>query len=425
MILLQPNDRIRLEDGREAQVCNLLGEGAQGAVYSVIVGGSLKALKMFRYKPSEAFIKNIRKNIAEGAPSPLFLWPEALTKPKDGSRGYLMPLKPAGSFEFSQFRLAKVRFASFKAIINSAINLCDAFRLLHAHGLSYQDLNDGGFFINPNTGEVGICDCDNVFPHGENSGILGKARYMAPEVVMGKTLPNIYSDRFSLSVILFMLFCIDHPFEGINVVKRPCMTEEIEQRLFGQDILFVYDSANSSNRPVHGVHRNVLTMWPLLPETLRAAFVSQFSSEVISNPTRRMTEMQWAELFVKVRDSLVRCVHCGDETFFSDGGRCMNRRCNKPLTATFTLKGGGRHIPLIAGNIIRLTNSPKPTAAIMAKPGFPDILILKNLSGSQWMVHTPSGKSITVTPEGYMPVKDSLSICLTLENQPYKLTIKK
>lgn len=31
-----------------------------------------------------------------------------------------------------------------------------------------------------------ICDNDNVAPYGENLGIAGKCRYMAPEVVIGK-----------------------------------------------------------------------------------------------------------------------------------------------------------------------------------------------------------------------------------------------
>ena len=60
-------------------------------------------------------------------------------------------------------------------------------------------------FINPSNGDVMICDNDNVMANNERSGILGKARYMAPEIVAGG-IPDKYSDRFSLSVILFMLF---------------------------------------------------------------------------------------------------------------------------------------------------------------------------------------------------------------------------
>lgn len=410
MNLLSVNSRIRLEDSREATVVQFLGEGAQGAVYKVTVDGELKALKWFRHMPDTTFLNNVRKNIIDRAPSPHFLWPEGLTRVKNDRQGYIMPLKPEGSFEFTKFRLAKVRFTSFNAILKAAISSCEAFRLLHAQGLSYQDLNDGGFFINPDTGEVAICDCDNVYPHGENSGILGKARFMAPEVVMGKTPPNSYTDRFSLSVILFMLFCIDHPFEGFNVVKRPCLTEEIEQRLFGRDLCFIFDKENDTNRPVRGIHCNALTMWPLLPGELIETFIQQFSRNILDNPQERMTEMQWVDLLISVRDKLMRCPHCGDETFVENGSQCLNPRCRATITVSLTLDGLGRSIPLLKGNIIRLDKTINPSAFIMEKPGSPGSLLLKNVTDNAWNVMTPSGRSIQVASGGFMPVKEGLSI---------------
>lgn len=420
MTQFKENTRIRLEGGREAIVERLLGEGAQGAVYSVTVDGELKALKWFRRKPSEDFLRNIRKNISNGAPSPLFLWPEALTKQREGSMGYVMPLKPEGSYEFNKFRLAKIRFSSFRAVFSAARNLCDAFRLLHAHGLSYQDLNDGGFFINPDTGEVGICDCDNVYPHGENSGILGKARYMAPEVVMGKTLPNSYTDRFSLTVILFMLFCIDHPFEGFNVVKRPCLTEEIEQRLFGEDILFVFDKERADNRPVRGVHHNVLTMWPLLPAQLRDTFTEQFSRKVIDSPQDRLTEAQWLKLLTSLNDRLLRCPICGDEMLMEGStGKCFNRYCQGLTSAHFILESDGHSIPLVRSNLVKAADGTR-LGIVVAKPGDDATLLIKNVSASDWMVTTSSGKTISISSGSFMPVKANLKV----STNSTKFTIK-
>lgn len=407
---LKRNDRIKLEDGREATVYEFLGEGAQGAVYTVEVNGEAKALKWFRRPPEDRFLHNLRKNIGDGSPSPLFLWPEGMTRVKCGGQGYIMPLRPEGSYEFTKFRLAKVRFRSFSAILKAAISLCEAFRLLHAQGLSYQDLNDGGFFINPDTGQVAICDCDNVYPHGDNSGILGKARFMAPEVVMGKVLPNSYTDRFSLSVILFMLFCIDHPFEGFNVVKRPCLTEEIEQNLFGRDLCFIFDKNNDTNRPVRGIHRNALTMWPLMPNELRKAFEKQFSADILENPEDRMTEMQWVDLLISVRDKLVRCPHCGDETFVENGKPCLNPRCKKEISHAMALEGSGRSIPLLKGGIIRIEKDYDATGVIVEKPGDPSVLLIKNTADKAWSVTTPSEKSISIAIGGFMPAKEGLII---------------
>ena len=411
----ETNDRVRLENGGEARIVSFLGEGAQGAVYAVDIDGKLKALKWFRRLPDDRFLKNIRKNINEGAPSPLFLWPEALTRVHRGCVGYVMPLKPQDCHEFSKFRLAKVRFSSFRAIIEAAIGLCNAFRLLHAGGLSYQDLNDGGFFINPDTGDVRICDCDNVYPHGDNSGILGKARYMAPEVVMGQTLPNSYTDRFSLTVILFMLFCVDHPFEGYNVVKHPCLTEVIERRLFGKDICFIFDKENNINRPVRGVHRNALTMWSLLPEALKDAFINQFSAQILKSPQERMTEMQWSDLFISLRDHLMRCPHCGDETFVYENHVCLNPRCRKPISIDYRLEGAGRSFPLVKGNILRFERDGQPSAVVVEKPGQPSVLLIKNVGVKAWSVLTPSGKSLCVASGGFMPVKNDLTISTSVK----------
>lgn len=417
---LEINECIRLENGREAKVVNFLGEGAQGAVYTVDIDGELKALKWFRRLPDDKFLKNIRKNISDGAPSELFLWPEALTRVRNGCVGYVMSLKPEGCHEFSKFRLAKIRFSSFRAIIEAALNLCDAFRLLHANGLSYQDLNDGGFFINPDTGEVRICDCDNVYPHGENSGILGKARYMAPEIITGKTLPNSYTDRFSLTVILFMLFCIDHPFEGYNVVRHPCLTEDIELRLFGKDLCFVFDKDKDINRPVRGVHHNLLIMWSLMPEVLKNTFITQFSAPILDNPQERMTELQWTDLFVSLRDHLKKCPHCGDETFVYDGVPCLNPRCRKSFEIPFRLEGAGRSIPLTKGTVFRIDRDNHLSGAVMEKPGSPGTLLIKNIGLKPWIVLTPSGKSLSIEPNGFMPVKPQLVISTSI-----KLTINK
>ena len=101
----------------------------------------------------------------------------------------------------------KINFASFKAIAEAAIKITHAFRALHSIGYSYQDLNDGNFFINIKTGDVRIGDNDNAAPNGFHTGIIGKPRYMAPEIVTGdgSVLPDTWTDRFSLSVILFIL----------------------------------------------------------------------------------------------------------------------------------------------------------------------------------------------------------------------------
>ena len=229
---LKPKDKVSLTNGSSAKVVKELGRGGQGIVYLVEVGGQQMALKWYLSNPGIPFYKNLEENISKGAPSDAFLWPEYLTNVDHGSYGYIMKLRPEGYYEFGHYLLARAQFKSFDAMVNAAMKICEGFKALHLAGLSYQDLNDGNFFIHPETGDVLICDNDNVFPEGDNSGILGKARYMAPEVVTGQTLPNKQTDRFSLSVVLFMLFYGNHPFEGARVLACPCMTEKYEKQFY-------------------------------------------------------------------------------------------------------------------------------------------------------------------------------------------------
>jgi len=245
---LKTGDKVNLTNGVQAKIVKELGRGGQGIVYLVDLGGKQMALKWYLKAPDNKFYKNLEENISKGSHSDAFLWPEYLTRKEKGSYGYIMKLRPQGYYEFGQYLLARRQFGSFEAMLNAAMKICEGFYKLHLSGLSYQDLNDGNFFIEPQSGDVLICDNDNVMPDGRKSGIMGKARYMAPEVVGGKA-PDKYSDRFSLAVILFMLFYGNHPFEGSRVLACPCMTETFEKKFYGSEILFIYDDNGTHTNP--------------------------------------------------------------------------------------------------------------------------------------------------------------------------------
>lgn len=113
-----------------------------------------------------------------------------------------------------------------------------------------------------------ICDNDNVSPFGTNLGIMGKQRWMAPEIVMGKNDPDKNSDRFSLAVVLFRLLFINHPLEG-RYSTPPCMTKELEQKYYGSAPIFVYDPTTSENRPIPGTDHNLKLFWNVYPDYVK------------------------------------------------------------------------------------------------------------------------------------------------------------
>ena len=405
---LRTGEKISLLNGGFVTIKKELGRGGQGIVYLVDLNGQPKALKWYHNMPDDNFYNNLANNVMNGAPSPAFLWPERITEKQRGSCGYVMALRPNNYFEFGNFLLAKKSFKSFQAMMAAAMKICNGFMMLHRFGYSYQDLNDGNFFIDPDTGDVMICDNDNVMPQGEKSGIMGKARYMAPEIVAGG-IPDKYSDRFSLSVILFMLFYANHPFEGAKVVACPCMTEAFEKKFYGSEAVFIYNPNDKSNLPVRGIHQNVIRRWPVMPAELRETFIREFSPEMLKNPQKRMIEQNWEKLIASLRDRLVICPYCGEETFIDcDKYQCMS--CNRVVDVSRTLRIGIRTLLLTSGTRLFIDFDNSPDAQVAVNPQDKDMLLLKNLSKEKWTAETPSGKLKTVAPGEFMPVKQGIKI---------------
>ena len=400
----QKGQRIRTASGGELEVIQKLGEGGQGVVYKVNYNGKQLALKWYfgnKLSNADKFYRNIQNNIKQGAPTSAFLWPLEITEYFEGSFGYLMELRPSEYKDFSLFLLAKVHFANIEAIINTALCITNGFRELHNKGYSYQDLNDGNFFVNPKTGDVLICDNDNVAPYGENLGIAGKCRYMAPEVVMGKKRPDSHTDRFSLAVVLYMLLFLNHPLEGKRTMC-PCLTEELERRFYGSDPVFVWDSTNDSNRPVRGVHTNEIKLWPLYPEFVRKTFEKAFSHEVMvgNDTTHRVIEKEWQEVFTTLRDLMVKC-SCGSETFIDPSKQaCQCINCGKSIERPLILKVKKYHAALTPGKKLYACHVQydsddfkEARGEVIASRNNPALLGLRNDSDSTWEAILPNGTS--------------------------------
>lgn len=400
----QKGQRIKTVSGGELEVIQKLGEGGQGVVYKVNYNGKPLALKWYfgnKLNNADKFYRNIQNNIKQGTPTGAFLWPLEITEYFEGSFGYLMELRPPEYKDFSLFLLAKVHFANIEALINTALCITNGFRELHNRGYSYQDLNDGNFFVNPKTGDVLICDNDNVAPYGENLGIAGKCRYMAPEVVMGQKRPDSHTDRFSLAVVLYMLLFLNHPLEGKRTMC-PCLTEELERKFYGSDPVFVWDPANDANRPVRGVHTNEIKLWPLYPAFVRNTFEKAFSHEVMvgNDTTHRVIEKEWQEVFTTLRDLTIKC-SCGSETFIDPSQqscRCIN--CGKSIERPPILKVKKYHAALAPGKKLYACHVQydsddfkEAKGEVISSRNNPSLLGLRNDSNNTWEAILPNGSS--------------------------------
>ncbi len=437
MTELKVGQEVELEYGGKAKVLKVIGSGGQGVVYLVEFNGMQWALKWYdvnKIKRPKEFRENIQNNINDGAPSNKFLWPKYLTKvTEDGTFGYLMELKPASFDSFvdilNTYKLVvdplsgravkkNVRFTSLYAMVTAVINIANAFRQLHRAGKSYQDLNDGGFFINVDTGAVLVCDCDNIAPDGSNFGIGGKPGYMAPEVVRGTTKPNVQTDKYSLAVVLFKLLFRGDPMEGEKVIKDICLTESSELKHYGQNAVFVYDPNDASNRPVRGIHDNVIKFWRLYPEYIREAFTESFTTG-IKEPNKRIIENEWQKLFIRLRAEILACI-CGAETFclndLTPAGTCRCPACGREY-AVLEYNSNSIKAPIYCGYKMRVceldphfSNTEMVVGEVVENRrdrGNPGI---KNCSPLVWRARLPDGKVYDVVRGKGMPVWGGLHI---------------
>lgn len=412
------NTIIELTNGKKCRVKQELGRGGQGIVYLVDYDNADYALKWYIINCKPEFYSNLENNVKCGAPSLSFLWPLAISKRQYDSFGYIMNLRPSDYEEVGAFMLAKTNFASVDALIEACLQICSAFQKLHIAGLSYQDMNDGNFFINPMTGDVLICDNDNVAPNKINMGIVGKSGYMAPEIVDKEAMPDRYTDYFSLGVILFILIYFNRPFEGYRVANCPCQTEDAERKLYGKSCVFIMDPTNDSNRPVPTLHKNVMWRWPLFPRLLRETFIRAFSREAIANPTKRIMDKTWQQVLLQIRSQYIVCPHCGNKTFIdpdASASKCV--RCASPIERPLILKVGNYRIPLVIGQKISKCQTHSSTnrdlsescGEVVTNPITGKIGI-KNISEETWAVTLPSGEIRNVEGGRGLPAIPDLKI---------------
>jgi DNA-binding helix-hairpin-helix protein with protein kinase domain len=377
-----------------------LGKGGQGIVYKVDYDGKPMALKWYfknKMKNLSNFYNNIKNNIVAGAPTDAFLWPLDLTEELDGTFGYVMQLRPNEYSDFSKYLLAKVNFKTDIALINAGLNIVDGFMKLHFKGFNYQDLNDGNFFINFNNGDVLICDNDNVMGQGFYSGIAGKCRYMAPEIVRGDKMPDKQTDRFSLAVILFLLFFANHPLEGRLTVKEgDVITELDEKRFYGTDPVFIFDPIDKRNTPNKLTSANAIKLWNIVPKYIRDLFTEAFKHDSLHGITPQPLETKWLKAFVRWRSEIVKC-SCGGESYSEPTGRFICS-CGKKRRIPAYLKFEKSDIPLYPESKLYACQTVSSsddfrteTAEVIINPKNPKMLGIKNLTNAVWTVTGSDG----------------------------------
>jgi serine/threonine protein kinase len=378
------------------------------------------------YKPDFATEQQrsiLRNLVSKGSPSDRFLWPEMVVDVEgyDGF-GYLMGLRP-GDYDDINLLLSGQAQTSFQALVTAGLQLAADFKALHSQGLCYRDISPNNVFWHPDNGDILIIDNDNVTPRNAEVSILGTPRFIAPELVRGEAKPSRETDIFSLGVLIFYMFMLEHPLHGKREEEIHALDGPAMEKLYGKEPVFMFDPNDTSNAPVPGYHENAIRYWNIYPKFLNNLFTRHFT-DGLHDPNRRVSEYEWQNGLMRLRDSILYCPTCGVQNFY-DIDQLKATRQLKPcwndgahqlaLPPRMQYTDGGPSDP---DHIVMLNrdtklyeehtagqtqtawryNFERPVAEVAQHPSRPNVWGLRNLSDRSWTTTSPNGAQKQVDP---------------------------
>jgi serine/threonine protein kinase len=413
---------------RRFRVLKEIGGGGQGNVYLVSEEAEQYALKWYNKTSSTAEqYAAIEILVEKGAPSEKFIWPLAIVEGESKDNfGYVMPLIDTKRFtKLAHYFGGEIKVKRFEPIIDACIRMAHGFNELHLSGLCYRDISFGNLFVDFETGEVLICDNDNVTFDNltKTEDIWGTHGFMAPEVVKGEKPPSSQTDLFSLAVVLFRMLHLQHPLQGKRDYEIEIADLEALTDLYGHNPVFIYDPIDETNRPVKGKKDMADAYWPYYPEFLKNKFIDAFTHG-LQDPNQRIRESIWIKTLAELRASLMYCYSCGEQVFYDQtklGHLDPCPKCGKAIDTLPPRLKIGEKILMLNHDVTLYTNQiddsnpmdyETPYAKVEIHPRHPEIWGLKNLSEFVWRFETKDGEMKEIYKEGVIPIKDNQEIFL-------------
>ena len=428
-MMLKPGQLLVSGDGLVVEVLELIGAGGQGEVYRVQVEGKPYALKWYHHPATDAqrAVADEQRHALTGyllnnaPPDSRFLWPLAFVdEPEGRTYGYLMELLPQRFQGLESLVLGQMRpVPSFRKLCRAAIGLAECFRKLHNMGACYKDINLGGPVLDPDNGDVMVCDLDNVRINKTPGNIIF-VFFAAPELIRGEGTCQTNTDIHSLAVLLFYMFVRQHPLDGVKQLRVNVFNEAAQRKFYGREPVFIFDPGNDTNRPIPGFHDHAIRNWSIYPHFLQRLFIRAFT-DGLHTPTLRVREGEWMEAFSRLRDSLFYCAGCGSENFYDfernvDGQQQPCWRCGATSPVPIRLEIGDRWIllnhntQLFAHHLGRRLDFSHQAAKVSQHPTNPAKWGLTNISNSKWTFRAKDGALKECASGRSVPLRNGLEI---------------
>lgn len=419
-LLLNQGDIVVSSTGAQFKVMEMLGAGGQGEVYRVTSDSSEWALKWYiNTQGTDEQREALEKLIRNGQPTSKFLWPvDLMTAPDRPGFGYIMPLRERRFKSIVDLMKGRID-PTFANLVTASFELVDSYKKLHAEGLCYKDISFGNVFLDPGTGEIRICDNDNVRVDKQslNAGVGGTPRFMAPEIVRGEARPSLNTDLFSLAVLVFYMFTISHPLEGKRETAIHSFDAPAMKKIYGDEPIFIFDPNDDTNRPDPTVHTCVEKYWSIYPDFIKALFIRSFTDGIRDPENGRVREGEWRAALLRLKDSIIFCGHCGCENFCEEGSEQICWNCKHPVSLPPRIQIEDRTIMLNHDTYLNQhhldgTSYDLKTkiATLSQNPKNPAIWGLKNCTDHDWIATSVDGIRNSIGSGQSIALKDGLVI---------------
>ncbi|MFN7772423.1 MAG: protein kinase domain-containing protein [Planctomycetota bacterium] len=410
-----------------------LGEGGQGAVYLVDGVHGSQALKWYNVEQAtEEQRTAIRYLVNSGPPrgpaGRRFIWPQDLVTAA-GLRqfGYLMPLIDTRRFaDLGEVWARRKPVPGLDSLCETSYQIANSYRALHLSGHCYRDISRGNLMFDPTTGDVLICDNDNVGVNRQSTcQVWGTMEYMAPELIRGDAEhPSTETDLHSLAVLLFLLWVWHHPLHGELEYQVRSWDLPAKKQVYGITPVFIFDPVDKRNRlPNDPDYVTGSKRWATCPPSIQGLFTKAFTIG-LKEPARRVTEGEWQNAFLQLKDGLLSCPACRAVNLWEPSNSavlCWN--CEKPITLPPKLvisRPGGKHYVLLTKNAKVLRRHIDPIGNeeqgaevlghVAQNPANPQVWGIRNLTGSPWVATATDGKTVEVAPQKAVPMSAGLRV---------------
>lgn len=336
---------LKSDSGHRIRVGGLLKPGGQGEAYSAteIDSGQNVVLKTFHQQFANGdTLKRLRflakQDLSTACPvlcSPIDVMSQG------GMVGHYSPLAPGRPLEEY---LANPN-SSFLEGLQLAIALTHALEVMHTRQIAHGDLHADNLIVNQ-TGsvfELSLIDFDNFNAPGVPiPPMLGQNLYLAPELreAIGNrqaAVPNIYTDRFALGVLMHEIILLRHVAAGADGNEADFQKAMCAGR-------WIQDPA-AADRPAGD-----LGGYPV--EVINADLARLFRLALSLDPASRPSPGTWKSELLKALNSVYCCPKCGGPCIV-DMSKVKCPLCGQPFPhLTMKIVATGHILSLVSGTIV-------------------------------------------------------------------------